>query len=58
LCYDDLVVELKAVETTAQAHRAQVISYLTATRNDVGLLLNFGRETLKEGITGVVDSRN
>ncbi len=58
LCYDDLVVELKAVDSTVPAHKAQVISYLTATRNDVGLLLNFGRETLKEGVTRVVNSRN
>jgi len=54
LCYGDFVVELKAAESTVPAHEAQVISYLTATRNAVGLLLNFGRETLKDGITRVV----
>jgi GxxExxY protein len=37
-----LIVELKAVETLIVAHEKQLINYLAATKNDVGLLINFG----------------
>jgi hypothetical protein len=37
-----VVVELKAVSTLADEHRAQVLNYLNATGLDVGLLVNFG----------------
>jgi GxxExxY protein len=42
LCYDKIVVELKAVSELADEHRAQVINYLRATGCEVGLLVNFG----------------
>ena len=38
---DSLVVELKAVESFASIHLAQVLSYLKATRFRLGLLINF-----------------
>jgi GxxExxY protein len=38
----ELLVELKAVRTIEQAHLAQVLNYLRATRLEAGLLLNFG----------------
>jgi GxxExxY protein len=37
-----VILELKAVETIAPAHEAQLINYLKATSIDVGLVLNFG----------------
>ncbi|SRR5258706_9533337 len=42
LCFDIVVVELKAVSTITDEHRAQVLNYLSATGLDVGLLVNFG----------------
>jgi len=39
---DCVIVELKAVESIAEAHEAQLINYLRATDIEVGLLLNFG----------------
>ncbi len=42
LCYDKIVVELKAVSALADEHRAQVINYLHASGCEVGLLVNFG----------------
>ena len=39
---DCVIIELKAVETLADAHHAQLINYLKATQIEVGLLLNFG----------------
>lgn len=48
-----VIAELKAVETLAGIHTAQVISYLKATHLKLGLLLNFNVQTLKEGIKRV-----
>jgi GxxExxY protein len=42
-----ILVETKAVRALAPAHEAQVISYLTATGIDIGLLLNFGAPRLE-----------
>ena len=46
---DVLVVELKAISAIAPVHTAQVISYLKATRQPLGLLFNFKRNKLKGG---------
>lgn len=42
VCYGKMIVELKAVEKLADAHRAQVLNYLHATGLKLGLLVNFG----------------
>ena len=42
-----MIVETKAVLNLAPAHEAQLVNYLTATRLDVGLLLNFGASRLE-----------
>lgn len=42
VCYDQIVVELKAVKSIAPEHRAQVINYLKASNMRIGLLVNFG----------------
>ena len=42
ICYDKIIVELKAVESFNQRHMSQVINYLHATRLSLGLLVNFG----------------
>jgi len=49
-----LVVELKAVETIAPIHMAQLLSYLKATKHPAGLLINFNVVVLREGIKRVV----
>jgi GxxExxY protein len=42
VCFEAIVVELKAVSQIAPEHRAQLIHYVRATRLRVGLLANFG----------------
>jgi len=42
ICFDAIVVELKAVKELSNEHRAQVHNYLKATGFRLGLLVNFG----------------
>jgi GxxExxY protein len=42
LCFDRVVVELKALDTLSSREESQLLNYLKATRFPVGLLLNFG----------------
>jgi GxxExxY protein len=42
-----LLLELKAVQTLTSAHEVQVVNYLAATRFEVGLLINFGANSLQ-----------
>ena len=44
---DDIVVELKSVDELIGAHRAQLFNYLRLTKKPVGLLINFGCESLE-----------
>ena len=37
-----VIVELKSVRQLAEEHEVQLVNYLTATKTEVGLLLNFG----------------
>ena len=42
VCYDKIIVELKAVSELDESHHAQVYNYLHATGYKLGILLNFG----------------
>ena len=42
MCFDKIIVEIKAVKQLCDEHRAQVINYLKATGKQLGLLMNFG----------------
>jgi len=53
---EELVVELKTVDSLAPIHEAQVISYLKTTGRHLGLLINFNSALLKDGIKRVVRS--
>jgi len=48
LCFDQIIVEIKAVKKHLDEHRAQVINYLKATDLQLGLLVNFGHYPLIE----------
>lgn len=51
-----VVVEIKAVDSLHPAHERQLLTYLRLTDCRVGLLLNFGEDTLKKGIRRVVNN--
>ena len=42
VCFQKIILELKAVSTLADEHRAQLLNYLHATGFELGLLVNFG----------------
>jgi GxxExxY protein len=54
LVNDELVVELKAIDQLLPIHDAQVLTYMRLGGWKVGLLLNFGLPTLKQGIKRLV----
>jgi len=47
ICFDEVIVELKAVEGLLPEHTAQVLNYLKATGKKLGLLINFGSPKLQ-----------
>lgn len=51
---EHLVIEVKSVEGLDPAHTAQTLTYLEATGDRLGLLLNFGEAHLRDGIKRVV----
>jgi iron complex transport system substrate-binding protein len=51
-----VVVELKSVEKLAPVHAKQLLTYLRLLKQPVGLLLNFGAPTLKEGLRRIVNN--
>jgi GxxExxY protein len=50
-----VVLELKSVEAVARAHKKQLLTYLRLTNCRLGLLMNFGEELIKDGISRVVN---
>jgi GxxExxY protein len=47
VCYDHIIIELKATETFCDEHISQVINYLKATKLKLGILINFGSDSLE-----------
>jgi len=50
-----VVVELKSIEKLAPVHAKQVLTYLRLMDLEVGLLINFGGATLREGLRRIVN---
>ena len=51
-----LVLEIKSIEKLLPVHGKQLLTYLRLIEQPVGLLLNFGGETMKEGVRRVVNA--
>ena len=46
ICFDKIVVEIKAASFLHQSTKAQTINYLKSTNYKLGLLINFGQSSL------------
>jgi len=47
ICFEDVIVELKALSALTNTEEAQVINYLKATQKQRALLINFGSPSLE-----------
>ena len=47
ICYNEVIVELKALSELNNNHISQVLNYLKATNKKLGLLINFGSKSLE-----------
>lgn len=55
LVENKLIIEVKAIEKENPIHKVQLLTYLRLTGMKLGLLINFGNERIKEGISRVVN---
>jgi iron complex transport system substrate-binding protein len=53
-----LVIEVKSVERNAPVHTKQLLTYLRLMKQPLGLLMNFGCETFRDGVKRVVNGHN
>ncbi len=58
LIENSLLVEIKSVERLQAVHGKQVLTYLRLMGLPIGLLINFGGETLKEGLKRIVNGHH
>ena len=56
LVEDKLLIEIKSTERHAPVHAKQVLTYLRLMKLEVGLLMNFGHATFKEGVMRLVNN--
>lgn len=52
-----LIIEVKSAERLAPVHLRQVLTYLRLLRLPMGLLMNFGGETFREGLKRVANDQ-
>ena len=50
-----LIIEVKSVERLAPVHSKQLLTYIRLARQPVGLLMNFGGATFREGLQRIVN---
>lgn len=47
ICYGEIILEIKAIDTLKAEHISQVVNYLKATGKQIGLLVNFGTSRIQ-----------
>ena len=47
VCFDKIIIELKAISKISDIEKAQVINYLKVTGYELGILANFGETSLR-----------
>ena len=56
LVEDKVIVELKSVEKVDNVHKKQLLTYLRLAKKPLGLLINFNKVMLKDGIIRIINS--
>ena len=56
IIYNKIILELKSVETLAEVHYKQLLTYLRLTKLKLGLLINFNVPLIKNGIHRIVNN--
>ena len=54
---DEVIVEVKSVEKIVPLNKKQILNYIRLTGLEVGLLINFNEELLKDGLTRLINNR-
>jgi GxxExxY protein len=52
---DEVVIELKSIESVHSVHKKQLLTYLRLAHKPIGLLINFNEEILRNGITRLIN---
>jgi len=52
---DKVILELKSVEAVLRVHKKQLLTYLRLADKRLGLLINFGAEVIRDGISRIVN---
>ena len=52
---DEVIIELKSIEAVHSVHKKQLLTYLRLANKQIGLLINFNEEILKNGITRLIN---
>jgi GxxExxY protein len=53
-----LLIEIKSIDRLTPVHSRQLLTYLRLTRQPIGLLMNFGGETFREGLKRIVNNHD
>ena len=58
LVNEQVVIELKSVETLLPVHHKQLITYLKLAKKPLGLLINFNTDSIKDNIIKIANDKN
>ena len=58
LVENTIIVEIKSVEKIQDLHKKQSLTYLRLAKKPLGLLINFNKALLKEGISRIINTPN
>ena len=53
---DEIIIEVKSVNNLAKEHEIQLVNYLSATKKDIGLLINFSKSVEVKRKTRILEN--
>ncbi|WP_245760411.1 GxxExxY protein [Salegentibacter flavus] len=58
ICFDKIILEIKAVSYVPVLFYSQLKNYLTATKKELGMLINFGQPSLTYTYKRIINTQN